>query len=334
MGIQPYLCLYIFMYAYISLWLYIFIYSLTAIFMHNHKYFLFGKLFFITLPPNLINMCIHISVCTYRHKYLFMVIVSAFYNMKGGAQKSTLTGLFSSALFYRIKNLRPAVIDVDPQKSLATKREYELTELETNLKRKATFDTLMEESKETNGKAEIFPIHPIASKNVTDIKKKIVELYNQGHNFIMIDLPGSITDSGVAEILKLIHFIYLPVDWDNASTDTAKKTLNVLDALMKTGQGVLKDVSILFTKYTNNPKSTEYKEFNKLRKSLEAEGRHVYKEGFINSVHFRKEELYSTIFPFPNNIKRFENVSPYPLFKEIIEHTFEIIKKSEQKGKK
>jgi len=242
-------------------------------------------------------------------------MVISFANQKGGSQKSTFSRLMATAIHYGVPHLKVAMIDCDNQatNSEIRKRDLDLLDQDPNAKDRYY------KMERTLGK----PIYPIVRARLSkpgDVKATLEALQKKGYNFIFLDLPGNTEIPGVTDAILLINYLFIPVHSDDGSINSSVSYITSLKALMfelRKSAPVLEDIFVYFTLYSRNERNRDHQIFVDLREQFTERGVKVLQNGFFNSTSF-KYELASTTFPFPNN-KQYENISPYPLFSEIID---------------
>lgn len=145
--------------------------------------------------------------------------VIAFFSQKGGCGKSTLAVITASYLAY-VKHCKVAVVDGDFQGSFYKKRSRELT----------TMNYFEERVKEL-GITEFYPVFYIGKP--AEISDKINELRNMDYEYIIVDLPGQISDAGVLKAVINCEIIIVPLEHDPAAlASSLESTLAVTHKLM------------------------------------------------------------------------------------------------------
>lgn len=230
-------------------------------------------------------------------------------NQKGGAQKSTLTSLFATAIHYGMVKHKVAVIDVDLQASLYRSRAKELEAVMRSETEKKKLEALTEKRGS--------PLYPIFKCNHQDLRNKIMELEGEGYTIIFLDLPGTLEASGLDIIYPLIHFLFIPCYTDLKSQDSTAQFIKKINLILKGNQieNNLIDYAVFFTKYTTNSKLKDYDKFNTIRTSFNAVGINILENGFHES------KVFSDNFPWtvmPTMIDaRMQKINPQPLFMEM-----------------
>lgn len=234
-------------------------------------------------------------------------------NQKGGAQKTTLTSLLATTVHYSMAKAKVAVIDADIQSSISNFRKREIAAMEKDPLKKEKFELAQEHL----GK-EIFPIVR-ADAESGGVLKAMEVLQEEGYNFILVDMPGTIQASGLFDIYRNINFLFIPLDCDDQSQDSTFSFLKKIKELILDNEELdhsMVDYSLFFTKYEANPILRSHKKFERLRNSLKSQNLNLLDNAFPNSDRWRTS-ITSTIMPFPQ-LKKYESISPYPLMKEMI----------------
>ncbi len=248
-----------------------------------------------------------------------MAIIVSFQNQKGGCQKTTLTKIIATIFHYTVPNIRVAVIDADAQHNIALRRARDIDEINHNESLKRRLDALTE----ANGNKSLYPIFSASLSN-HEVVPGIDKLIKEDYNLIFIDLPGSLMEEGINEIVPRLNFIFTPISSDFESVESSLQYITKLRQFMnQSNDHNILNHSVLFTKYSNNENSTDAKRFKPIKDLLKSYQINVLDHGFFRSTRF-EHELAGTIFPFPQR-KEYENISPYPLaieiFNTIIKHT-------------
>jgi cellulose biosynthesis protein BcsQ len=228
----------------------------------------------------------------------------------------------ATAIHFGAPNLRVAMIDCDNQATNYEIRKRDLELLDQDHIAKERYDKL----NNTLGR----PIYPIVRARLSkpgDVKTTLEGLEKRGYNFILIDLPGNTEIPGVTDALMLINYLFIPVHSDDGSINSSVSYITSIKAMMyelRKSNPALEDIYVYFTLYSRNERNRDNQIFVDLRQEFTDKGIKVLQNGFFASTSF-KYELASTLFPFPNT-KQYENISPYPLFSEVVDTIYDQIK--------
>lgn len=207
-------------------------------------------------------------------------ILVAVSSQKGGVGKSTLTILLASCLHFS-KGYNVAVIDCDfPQHSLANERERELQDCEeSDFLRKIVYDTFVKTQKKT---------YPIFQSSLQDALATAQECINDySPDIVFFDLPGTINNFDVVDILRNVHFIFCPMTADKYVLDSGIGFCNYIrDTLITTGQSVIKDLYVIWNMVDPRERTELYKVYDDFMSSI---GINIMKSTLPNSVRFRRE---------------------------------------------
>lgn len=143
-----------------------------------------------------------------------MAIIVSFANQKGGVGKSTATLLTATALSQPPFSYDVAVIDVDKQRSIAARRNYDLDGLTTALP---------------------YDVHPY---NFATFQDKVKAL-DKRHDIIFLDVPGKLDteqgkDSEAIQALQYIDLVLVPVTPGNFGLDATIGYLKAALAVQQT----------------------------------------------------------------------------------------------------
>lgn len=150
--------------------------------------------------------------------------VIAFATQKGGAGKSTITVHVASALCY-IYGYKVAVLDCDyPQYTINVYRGKDNQSLsgEDAFQRRLL-------------KQGITP-YPIAISSVAQAVDSIEKLEEQDLDFILVDTPGTINIQGLPELLRMVHYIFLPMEADLGTVASTMGYMQILESFLKRTQ--------------------------------------------------------------------------------------------------
>lgn len=201
---------------------------------------------------------------------------------KGGAGKTTLTAILAS-YFYYARKIDVAVVDSDyPQWSLTQLRvrDKKLSEKSEKVKK------IVHETWKARGVGP-YEIVSCAPEDALGYAELLVE-NDPDLKVIFIDLPGTINNAHVIDLLKKMDYIFCPMTTDPLVFETSLTfASNVQNQFISTGQAEnLKGLYMLWNRVTS-------RERNKLQTIMEEFigklGIPVLKTALPDSSKFRKE---------------------------------------------
>ena len=198
---------------------------------------------------------------------------------KGGIGKSTLTVLLASYLHY-VKGINVAVVDCDfPQYSLFTERERELSDFNVNpYLKKMAYEMLA-----VNGRPAYPILHVPPEKALLEAQ---IYLDNETPEYLFFDLPGTINNKDVVDILSNVEHIICPMAADQFVIESSIGFCNfVKESIMSINQGSLKTLHILWNMVDARERSMLYKEYDYFMQDM---GIDVMHTTLPNSVRFRR----------------------------------------------
>ncbi|TDN39868.1 ParA family protein [Hymenobacter sp. UV11] len=150
--------------------------------------------------------------------------VIAFATQKGGAGKSTISVHVASALCY-IYGYKVAIVDCDyPQNTVNVYR--------TKDKQMLASDSAFQKRLL---KQDIKP-YPIVISSVEKAVDSIEKLEQQGFDFILVDTPGTINITGLPELLRMVQYIFLPMEADLGTIASTMGYMQILSKFLKSTQ--------------------------------------------------------------------------------------------------
>lgn len=142
--------------------------------------------------------------------------VIAFATQKGGAGKSTIGTHMASALCYYY-GYKVAMVDCDyPQNSL---HAYRLEEQQRLQSESAFQARLIKQG---------VPPYPVIISSVEKAVASIEGMLDQGYDFILVDTPGTVNVMGLPELLRLVDYIFLPIEPDKGSIASTMSYMAIL----------------------------------------------------------------------------------------------------------
>ncbi len=201
---------------------------------------------------------------------------------KGGAGKTTLTAILAS-YFYYLRKVDLAVVDCDyPQWSLAQLRERDLRLSEKSEKIKK----VVHETWKARG-LSAYEIVKSSPEDALEYAEMLSEC-DIKPEVIFFDLPGTVNNAHVINLLKKMDYIFCPMTTDPLVFETSVTFANnVQNHLIGTGQsGDIKGLYMLWNRVTS-------RERNKLQNLMEGFisrlGIPVLETALPDSSKFRKE---------------------------------------------
>jgi cellulose biosynthesis protein BcsQ len=150
--------------------------------------------------------------------------VIAFATQKGGAGKSTISVHVASALAY-VYGYKVAILDCDyPQNTIQVYRNQELQKVKTN---EAFKERLLNQGKNP---------YAVSISNVEKAVDSIEALEKQGYDFILVDTPGTINVTGLPELLRMVQYIFLPMEADQGTIASTVGYMQILNGFLKSAQ--------------------------------------------------------------------------------------------------
>lgn len=217
-------------------------------------------------------------------------ILVAISSQKGGVGKSTMTILLASYLHY-LKGYNVAVIDCDsPQHSLFMERNRELKDYEEDqFLKKILYDSFVKNQKRA------YPVLEATLENALEVAQ--VYLDTEIPDFLFFDLPGTINNYGVVDILRNMHYVFCPIVADRYVLDSGVAFCNyVKESLMTTGNAGIKGLYAFWNMVKPSERTDLYKIYDDF---MEQEGFHLMKSRLNDSVRFKREgsrELKRAVF--------------------------------------
>lgn len=150
--------------------------------------------------------------------------VIAFATQKGGAGKSTISVHVASALAY-VYGYKVAILDCDyPQNTVQVYRNQELQKINTD---EAFKNRLLNQG--------ITP-YPVSISSVEKAVDSIEALEQQGFDFILVDTPGTINIAGLPDLLRMVQYIFLPMEADQGTIASTVGYMQILGGFLKSAQ--------------------------------------------------------------------------------------------------
>lgn len=139
----------------------------------------------------------------------------AFSTQKGGAGKTTLTVLVASYLYY-VKGLKILVVDCDyPQFSIEEMRQRDKDLIECSPRFKKQFSDNLRQTK-------LAP-YPLLTAKPEEAMQKVRRIIEAGNeiDIVFFDLPGTVNNRGVVNILNCMDTVIVPVAADKVILESS-----------------------------------------------------------------------------------------------------------------
>ena len=160
----------------------------------------------------------------------------AFSTQKGGAGKTTLTVLAASYLYY-VKGLKVLVVDCDyPQYSIEEMRERDKDLIECSPAFKKLFSDNLRLTK-------LGPF-PLLTAKPEEAMQKVREIIEDGNDIdiVFFDLPGTVNNRGVVNILNCMDTVIVPVAADKVILESSLAFALKIHEWRTTGRSQVKDM--------------------------------------------------------------------------------------------
>lgn len=170
-----------------------------------------------------------------------------YFSQKGGCGKTTLSIMTASYLAYKEKQ-RVGVIDADGQHSFYLARQKEQ-------KKEEVF-------KEELKKYEVEKPYDVFACSLAETRAKLVELYkSNNYDYILVDLPGTVGDQEIYNIVCSINYIIVPFEHHAPALESSLRSAVIVTKKLKNVAGVqIKKVCGVFNKvpYSQLSKLSKY----------------------------------------------------------------------------
>jgi len=213
--------------------------------------------------------------------------VIALATQKGGAGKSTISTHLASVLGYYY-GYKTALVDCDyPQNSLHAYRLEEQNRLQADAPFRAR---LLRQG--------IAP-YPVIVSSVEKAVGSIEGLFGQGYDFIVVDTPGTVNVVGLPELLRLMDYIFLPLEPDKGAIAS---TLSYMGILAQFRQAHDADSNLLgFYAFWNKVVKAEKKAIYEATETLfQAQGLPMLTSRVELLMTYKDKR--STLFPLPAGV--------------------------------
>lgn len=227
---------------------------------------------------------------------------------KGGSGKTTSTAITATTLFSNYK-YNVAVIDIDPQKSLINWRTQELDLLEGG-------DYKLIRQYEQNmirldkGFCDFYELDILGDKDI--IIKKIEKIQSM-YDYVLLDFPGSLAlNVNALRILRMIDYMFIPLEADINSFNSVLGFLNGLDGLKKANKLDGKVYPFRW-KYTKNKMKEEWE---MVEEAIKETSFTLMQSNIKDLVEHKR---YSTIIPLQYSPKKESTYSWLSELRDIVD---------------
>lgn len=184
-----------------------------------------------------------------------MAKIISFANQKGGVGKSTLTSIFANYLYLE-KEKKVIVFDCDFQKSMIDIRESEIQDIIN--KHSSDEVTIKREDVESM----LFKIVAVDPEEIPVFLKK----YENQFDYILIDVPGNITQEGVENCYYPLDYMFIPFNDSDFTITSTMRFIELYTALKKESN---KNTEVYGVLNKVNPSTKRFKDLNNFIKSEE-----------------------------------------------------------------
>ncbi len=234
-------------------------------------------------------------------------VLVALSNQKGGVGKSTISVCLASYL-HQVMGKNVMILDCDShQHSLVNMRKRDMSTVEKSDEYK---QLVMSQFEKTRKKA--YPIIEATADNVIDVLNGLL-LTNPGYDVVFVDLPGTISSTGVLKAIIHMDYVLTPIVADRmVMQSTLIFVTGVLD-YCKAHPGLpLKEFLFVWNKNDRRASTEVYDSYVKI---LERLNLHVLDTIIPESRRFDKELsqigkpfFRSTLFPPPAKQMKGSNI--------------------------
>lgn len=148
-----------------------------------------------------------------------------YFSQKGGCGKTTLSIMTASYLAY-IRKFNVAVIDADGQHSFYLLREKEIKKRDFFMEQLSKYGV--------NKEYDVFGCELKQARN------KIIELQKSNkYDYILIDLPGTVGDSEIYNIVASINYVIVPFEHHAPALESSLRSAIIVTKKLKKIEGVL-----------------------------------------------------------------------------------------------
>lgn len=182
----------------------------------------------------------------------------AFSTQKGGAGKTTLTVLAASYLYY-VRGLKILVVDCDyPQYSIEDMRERDKELIECSPIFKKMFSDNLRMTK-------LAP-YPLLTAKPEEAMQKVKEIIESGNeiDLVFFDLPGTVNNRGVVNILNCMDMVIVPVAADKVILESSLAFAMKIHEWRTTGYSQVKEMYMLWNLVDAREKTDLYDQYEQI----------------------------------------------------------------------
>ena len=182
----------------------------------------------------------------------------AFSTQKGGAGKTTLTVVMAS-YFYYIKGMKVLVVDCDyPQYSIEEMRQRDKDLVDCNPAFEKAF-------RENIVRTKLQP-WPMLLATPDDAMEKVREIVEVGNDIdiVFFDLPGTINNRGVVNILNCMDSVIVPIAADRVILQSSLAFAMKINEWLTTGKSQVKEMYLLWNLVDARERTELYDQYEAL----------------------------------------------------------------------
>lgn len=186
----------------------------------------------------------------------------AFSTQKGGAGKTTLSVLIAG-YFYYVKGLKVLVVDCDyPQYSIEEMRRRDGALLEVS----PSFRKAFAENRQRTG---LMP-YPLLMAKPEEAMRKVREIIEAGNeiDIVFFDLPGTINNSGVVNVLNCMDCVIVPISADKVVLESSLAFALKINEWLTSGKSQVKQMHMLWNLVDAREKTEIYDQYEALFEEL------------------------------------------------------------------
>lgn len=179
----------------------------------------------------------------------------AFSTQKGGAGKTTLSVLAASYLYY-VKGLKVLVVDCDyPQFSIEEMRQRDKDLIECSPQFKKLFSDNLRQTK-------LAP-YPLLTAKPEEAMQKVRDIIEAGNeiDIVFFDLPGTVNNRGVVNILNCMDTVIVPVAADKVILESSLAFALKIQEWLTTGRTQVKQMYMLWNLVDAREKTDLYDQY-------------------------------------------------------------------------
>lgn len=200
------------------------------------------------------------TTTTSKSKFNFMTDPKfvAFSTQKGGAGKTTLTVLAASYLYY-VKGLKVLVVDCDyPQFSIEEMRQRDKDLIECSPQFKKLFSDNLRQTK-------LAP-YPLLTSKPEEAMQKVRDIIEVGNeiDIVFFDLPGTVNNRGVVNILNCMDTVIVPVAADKVILESSLAFALKIQEWLTTGRTQVKQMYMLWNLVDAREKTDLYDQYEEV----------------------------------------------------------------------